>query len=317
MLAPPTSRLVEPALAGYRPITMRLLFAVTAVLALAACGEDTGSRAEEPSAGGDAPTPTGQVTTAYPVTVIDDGEGAELCLGGVEDSLPPQCGGPTLVGWDWADHEGDYEQRSGTRWGEFVVAGTFDGEEITPTEVVPASEFVPSQAGAPEHDNQFPTPCPEPAGGWVVDPQLTTFADFDRAFKVASRLDGYADAWVDQSRDTRTPEEMDLDAAAGAEGVDLWTINVRVTGDPAAAEAELREVWGGGLCVTQAEHTDKELRAVQKEVGDVDGMLSSSVSDQRVELYVTYDDGSLQRELDEKYGDGMVVVGSALQPVED
>ena len=32
---------------------------------------------------------------------------------------------------------------------------------------------------------------------------------------------------------------------------------------------------------------------------------------------MTYDDGSLQRELDEKYGDGMVVVGSALQPVED
>ena len=70
-------------------------------------------------------------------------------------------------------------------------------------------------------------------------------------------------------------------AATGDEGVDRWTVNVRVTGDPAAAEAELREVWGGGLCVSRAEYTDEELRAIQKEVGDVDGVLSASVSDQR------------------------------------
>ena len=201
---------------------MRLLFAVTAVLALAACGEDTGSRAEEPSAGGDVPAPTGQVTTAYPVTVIDDGEGAELCLGGVEQSLPPQCGGPTLVGWDWADHEGDYEQRSGDPLGRVRRRRHLRRRRtITPSEVVPASEFVPSQAGAPEHDDQFPTSCPEPAGGWVVDPQRTTFADFDRTFKVASRLDGYADSWVDQSGTSGRPRRWTWMRRRVTTGVDL------------------------------------------------------------------------------------------------
>ena len=30
----------------------------------------------------------------------------ELCLGPIAESCPPQCGGPALVGWDWADRAG-------------------------------------------------------------------------------------------------------------------------------------------------------------------------------------------------------------------
>jgi hypothetical protein len=63
--------------------------------------------------------------------VLDDGYGAELCLGGSDDSRPPQCGGLKLVGWSWAEHEGEYEEAMGVRWGEFVVTGTLDGEEFT------------------------------------------------------------------------------------------------------------------------------------------------------------------------------------------
>ena len=56
------------------------------------------------------PAAPGEVTLGYAATVIDAGSGAELCLGGVDESLPPQCDGPPLVGWDWADHDGDFEE---------------------------------------------------------------------------------------------------------------------------------------------------------------------------------------------------------------
>jgi len=48
-------------------------------------------------------------------TVLDDGDGPELRLGGVAESLPPQCGGTKVLGWDWADIE-DQESLAGTTW---------------------------------------------------------------------------------------------------------------------------------------------------------------------------------------------------------
>ncbi len=48
-------------------------------------------------------------------TVLDDGDGPELCLGGVAESLPPQCGGPKVVGCYWADIK-DQESPAGTTW---------------------------------------------------------------------------------------------------------------------------------------------------------------------------------------------------------
>lgn len=57
--------------------------------------------------------------------VIDDGDRPpQLCVGGVAESLPPQCAGIDLVGWDWSD-VGDHEQRGSVRWGEFVVSGEY------------------------------------------------------------------------------------------------------------------------------------------------------------------------------------------------
>ncbi|WP_182525916.1 hypothetical protein [Nocardioides dongkuii] len=193
---------------------MRLRPAVAAGLlaGLAACGAEQ----DDPSVGAD---DADLLTTAYPVTVLDDGDGAELCLGGVAESLPPQCSGPGVVGWDWTDHAGAFEDVRGTRWGDFVVTGSYDGETVTPTEVVPAADATQ----------------PEP------------------------------------------PED---------------TLPAPGTGT-----------------------SERELRRIQRALHDTPGFLTSGVSDQRVELGVVHDDGSLQQRLDERYGAGVVVVWSALQPV--
>jgi hypothetical protein len=91
-------------------------------------------------------------------------------------------------------------------------------------------------------------------------------------------------------------------------------INVTVTGDSTAAEAKLRETWGGALCVSPAQYTEAELLHVLDEVTRMPGMLTAGTGRDRVDVEVIYDDGSLQRELDDRLGAGMVAVTSALRP---
>lgn len=285
------------------------------VLTVTACA--TPAPGTSPS---DAPPPAAGelLTTTYPVTVLDDGEGAELCLGGVMTSLPPQCGGPVLVGWDWSEHAGAFEDVSGVRWGEFVVTGTYDAasETFTPTEILGGADIEWPEPSGSEYD--FSTPCPEPDGGWrVLDEAKATFESMDATFARAQQLPGYATAWMDQSRNPA--------AAPGApEGSEmrmndplLTIVNVRVTGDVVAAEAALRDVWGGMLCVTTADRTEAELHVIQNEImNTAEGVLSSGGNGMSgtVDVTVIHDDGTLQARLDAEYGTGTVRVSSALVP---
>ncbi|MGI9606477.1 MAG: hypothetical protein ACR2P0_10100 [Acidimicrobiales bacterium] len=55
----------------------------------------------------------------FTTTIIDSGDGPELCLGGVAESRPPQCSGPVadnlVMSENWA------ETLSGVSWGERTV----------------------------------------------------------------------------------------------------------------------------------------------------------------------------------------------------
>lgn len=121
-------------------------------------------------------------------------------------------------------------------------------------------------------------------------------------------------------RDPRDPSELDRALADDPEAKTLPPIvNIKVVGDPAAAEAELTKVWDGPLCVTTAEHTERELRGLQDEAAtSASGMLSAGVDVMTgtVRLTVAHDDGTLQAELDRHYGEGVVDVESALIPAE-
>lgn len=293
--------------------------ALVAVLAVVAgCGASgrrdvRTDRSVDPSeASTGSPMPTtipparGPVTSTVPVTVLDAGAGPVLCLGPVAMSLPPQCGGPRLVGFRWADHRGAFEQHGGVRWGLFVVTGTFDGRDVTVSEVVPIDGY-PGTSSQPDVD--LTTPCPAPAGGWrVLDPERTTDASLDSTMQRATRLPGYAEAWLDQSRNPAYGHDgMTNDPA-------YVTINVRVTRDLAGAERELRRTWGGALCVSRAVHTERRLLQIQHELTHMPGLLSSSAGHDRVDVQVVHDDGSLQAWADATYGPGLVRISSALVP---
>jgi len=289
---------------------MKTALALIGVL-LAACGTQQVSDPVRARPGDAGPMPTaipaaaGEVTS-WLATVMDTGR-PELCLGGVDESYPPQCSGVPLQGWDWSDHQDMFEQAGDTRWGEFAVTGRFDGETFKVTGAIAAALWDPA---APDAPVDLSTPCPEPDGGWVVpDPDRTTADTMEQAFRTASHLDGYAGAWLDQS----------LNPARGADNAEermndplLSIVNVKVTGDKAVAERALRAVWGGMLCVSGAEHTEAELRDIQQQVNELPGMLSSYGQFDVVSVQVVYDDGSLQSWADATYGEGLVRIESAL-----
>lgn len=303
-----------------RGIVLGLLLAVVA----SGCG-DTSSTSGEPAV--PAASPTSALPADGPVrtstTVLDDGGGPVLCLAGMADSLPPQCDGPAVAGWDWDEHPGP-GAAGGSRWGEFDLVGTWDGTTFTVSEAE-AVEPVDGLANGPDHsveDDPFATPCEQPDGGWaVVDPATTSNAARGEAARVAEDLPDYGLLWVDQSIN---PRWQDYEAGDWSHEVQqamndpaYTVLNVGVTDDLAGAEAAIREVWGGPLCVSRVANTFEQLREVAQELQDLPGNLGPQFGtiSNRVDLPVVHDDGSVQAWVDDEYGSGVVEVTSAFTPV--
>lgn len=314
MTASPTSK------TGMR----RALVTTGLLLALAGCGDDG-----EVTAGDDPPLTTSAPTPADPdqrytatTTVLESsGHGPQLCLGGVAESYPPQCGGPDIVGWEWDAVEGE-ESSNGTTWGDYTVVGTWDGERLTLTEPATAPEPVTDDGGGDGGAMDLSTPCPPPDGGWaVVDPATATQEGLDAAIAYAQSQPEHAGVWVDQSINPASDDPMvdtgDPSGAALMNDPTLLILNLRFTGDPQAHEEAVREVWGGSLCLTAAERTQAELEQVQQELQEALDPLTLSIDETRgtMQAQVTVADPALQAELDERYGAGVVELVGALQPV--
>ncbi len=290
---------------------------VVVAIAVVANNADSPSGNKNGNIGGSPAAPSGDVIAR--ATVLDDGtNGPQLCLGGVAESYPPQCGGPDVIGWDWSAVSG-FDHASGVRWGEFVVTGTYDATAGTFTLTRPAI------AAAAYDGNDLPkpgvapvwnTPCPEPRGGWqVIDPALTSQTSLEQTLQAAQARSDFAGAWVDQSINPAADGGVTSSNEGELNDPAQLILNVAVTSDPQAVEPELRKTWGGPLCVSKAQHTERELQDIQNELSSRSDLLYSSSSNDHVEATVVWDDGSLQRQLDQQYGEGTVVVSSALQRV--
>lgn len=120
---------------------------VRGIVALCAAALLLSGCAASPIADNDASGDGVQINPAAPPsTIAADGEvlgqgtvlqvagnPAELCLGAVAESYPPQCSGPEIVGWDWDSVDGE-ETASEVTWGTYAVQGTWDGERLTVTQ---------------------------------------------------------------------------------------------------------------------------------------------------------------------------------------
>ena len=234
-------------------------------MAAAGCGSPAAVAETPPSGTGTAPVAVvgerNLVAEAYGgrfralATVLESpGHGPQLCST-VAESLPPQCGGPDVLGWDWATVPA--ESVRGTTWGDYELVGTFSDGAFTLTEPAVVADPRAGQDG-PVDDDPFATPCAPPAGGWAPpDPARATDEDLQAAQEVATATPGHAGLWIDQRMPAGEPitEENGNDPAR-------IVLNASTAGDVAALDAALREVWGGSLCVSSAARSEADLLAV-------------------------------------------------------
>jgi hypothetical protein len=229
-------------------------------------------------------------------TVLENAEhGPQLCRG-VGESFPPQCDGLDIVGWTWDGLE--HSDRGGVRWGNFEIIATFDGTRLTLSEPP-----WPPSVRRPGPTPDFTTPCPAPVGGWrVVDAAKATDAALKEAAALADSAPDAAGVWIDQNGGTNDPRKL--------------VLNARFAGDLAAHEARLRAVWGGALCVSSAARSTADLHRVRAELSTLPGLLYAGVdtlTNQVVAgVYVATD--ARQRELDARYGPGVVKLTGLLEP---
>ncbi len=132
----------------------------------------------------------------------------------------------------------------------------------------------------------------------------------------ASSQPDFAGSWVDRSINPALADGMDPEDEMAANDPTKLVLVALFTGDLERHEQELRALWGGALCVAGAQRSEAELAAIQDEVTEVEGLVWSSrdTVGNRVEIGVIVDDG-IQADMDERYGEGVVVVVPQLRPV--
>ncbi|MEV6108606.1 hypothetical protein AB0M28_28475 [Streptomyces sp. NPDC051940] len=287
-------------------------------LLLVGCGEQQAGDAadSQPAAGSKSPdAETSAPGTVNPSNLVPDGylgrfraavsvlenpaHGPQMCEV-MTASLPPMCGGPDIVGWDWKGLKS--AARSGTRWGSYVLTGTWDGHRFTLTEPARDADEV---APLPDPEKpDFSTPCDEPEGGWQ---RAKPGQDQTPVFEAAQMMDGYAGAWIDDHRGERSPEAA------------FPVLNFRFTGDLDTARSALRKMWSGPLCVTSAEHTYKELERIRDSlVKEMPELMSASIDGRGngVKITTWAPTEKLQRTLDERHGEGVVALRGLLEPID-
>lgn len=289
---------------------MRSVVIALVFTALSACGEPSTERVASDPRGSETPS---DVTTepdpdqkllGYGLVLELPDKDPMLCLGGVEDSAPPGCSGPSVKGWDW-DAVPDEDSLGGARWGRYEVTGYYDGATFR---VVDAQ--VPRELDA--DGSVFDTPCGEPPGGWKVDdPERATEADRTAAIKYAESQPEHAATWVDyidEPTEYTDPKDMIL--------------NIAFTEDADRHEAEIRKLWDGPLCVIQKQgYTRAELSDIQNAPWERNyglEVLWSGLSEVEghVELGVVLIEEGTRRAIEERYGAGTVVVFPALEPID-
>lgn len=238
--------------------------------------------------------------------------GPQLCIA-VQQSYPPQCGGPDVVGWNWDDIDAD--SAGGTTWGEYVLVGRWDGSRFTLTQRPRVARA--NDRGAGRSDVDLTSPCPEPAGGWrPITKSKATNAALEKTARRASSMPGFAGLWLDQSYlgDEDDPAVLEREANDPTRLV----LNVQFTDDLAAREQDLRETWGGALCVSRVERSEAELSRILRELRDRGDFLSSGTDTQRntVLLEVWVADAELLADIEERYGRGAVQLIGILEPVD-
>lgn len=304
------------------PVLRCLLFLVVVVVS-AACGMSGGAGEGERERRWTMTSEPAKVRVEAMV-LEDKWGGPRACVGGIAMSYPPQCGGPDIVGWDWSrvkDYEGGPRAAGKARWGDYMLAGIYEPRQdrLSLTEVpISSKEYRRTHkpddlAGEPD---PFTTPCRTPPGGWrVLNPATTNDEALDEADRVARSHREFGELWGDHSRNPARDipsDELTLADEIAVNDPTKMTLNVTTTGDIAEMRDDIRDVWGGALCVSRSKFSERELQEIVDSIPDGPEVTSVSSGRDVVEVEVVWDDGSVQERADQKFGRGTVKIYSAL-----
>ena len=181
------------------------------MLLLAGCATTAPAAPDRPDSPGSVPAPSDAIAAPGQVigqgTVLQkDGEEPQLCLGGVAESYPPQCGGPEIVGWDWDEVDGE-ESASGVTWGAYAVTGTWDGTVFTSESAMLLALYDPMPIVDPLTDPANAGDTPE-SDLIAIQDELHASAPFEvltsgpqngYLFVTVIYDDGTIQAWVDDT----------------------------------------------------------------------------------------------------------------------
>jgi hypothetical protein len=285
---------------------MRLAPLLLVVMALVGCAASDPGGGPLDGSNSDDPTVTDRYQGNGMVLQRGD-DPAELCLGAIAASYPPQCGGIPITNWNWDAVEKE-EWASGTTWGSYHVVGTYDGTSFIVEE---AGDFVPS---ADDPTDPFAAPCPEPEGGWAAtDATRTSEEDRLAAVKLAEGHPDHTASWIDYiNRDPSDPEHPGP-----------YVLVLGFTGDLERHRAEAARLWGGPLCVIQQSRPLSELKSIQRGLEEVTaeigtGYLGSGIDVMRnqVSLATVIATPELEAALATRFGEGAVQIEPELHPVE-
>lgn len=261
------------------------------------------------------PPDAGDVVYQGSVTVIDTGGNPVICSGGVAESYPPQCGGPSLAGLDWAMVPWA-ESANGVTWASMSLTVSYDGEKF---ELVGSPDEVSSWPEGDEID--FTPPCDAPDGGWVwTDGPMTTPEHMDAAITYANSQPDLSAIWV-----YNLMEDLEQ---ADEEGRQEYVVVALFTGDLERHETAMRDLWGGPLCVAEGGSESAELLSLQEEItglataGSIPGLVGFGYSypdDIKGQVVI----GALIASPEasawsvDNYGEGVVRFEATLVPVTD
>ena len=253
------------------------------------------------------PSPEGQLFSVTALVLEDATHGPKLCLSFVTASSPPQCGDIPITNWTWDVVEGETRQGR-TISGRYHIIGMYDRRTFTLTQPPGAPQTErPARQGIEE------PPCPEPAGGWgPEDPASANQSAFEAAVRAAEAERDFGGLWV-------------FEGGPGVEDVPDYTryvLIVAFTGDLERHEAEIREIWGGPLCLVKHTRTAAQLDSITRRALDLakERRLFPLTAEpdyvhEIVKLKVGYANKADIDAFDAEFGKGIVVITSRLKPV--
>jgi len=210
--------------------------------------------------------PEAATEVEFTSTIIDSGNGPEICIGGVAESLPPQCSGPIiedLVMGDWA------ETASRVSWGERTVVVSWPPNQNRKVTLYSDRE---AEERSSQFNDGFPLPgeCVdldwentvdvEQLSYWAdINPEIAGIAYFSRDFDALQQLSQEEKDQLISDQETAQAEELEAANTIGIGVLQVVRGNVEKAKDALTVDGKIP-------CITVVDNSMADLQKARDQI---------------------------------------------------